>query len=393
MLVPNYPFISQEEVDKFGFLVSLWIHWGYRASKFRIPGIAALEPDDQVRIYERITSETFIHYVEGYSSQMNLDQGTWYMDVDTHWLGNGPSEEWHINMSTMDPSLYAYLTAIGQIDPDTTERPPEVDEILNWKPPDVPTDPIRIPENYWEIFPDPVTIIWPGPGSDPEDGSTDPDWINPPSAGSGGTAFACDNNSQFAQWGAGPYSRKPPSSGWADKCDTSDIGHITLVVAYRTGLSASVNSFPGQARSWTGPLDRRTHRAFLWLVGEMMDEGLPLFDASGYMCRPVVSFSGGKRVYSRTSWSNHAWGVALDINSEQFPWGRHYYQNGTWGAKLLKVANRAENELRTRNGKRVFKWGEHFGTPDPMHFQVCCHPADLATGLSLRSSGGGSTPI
>ena len=85
MLVPNYPFVSQEEVNKFGFLVSLWIHWSYRASKFRIPGIAALEPDDQVRIYERVTAETFIHYVEGYSSVMNLDQGTWYMDVDTNW--------------------------------------------------------------------------------------------------------------------------------------------------------------------------------------------------------------------------------------------------------------------------------------------------------------------
>ncbi len=382
MLVPTYPFVSPEEVNKFGFLVSLSIHWSYRASKFRIPGIAALEPDDQVRIYERVTAETFIHYVEGYSSVMNLDQGTWYMDVDTHWLGNGPSEEWHVSMSTMDPSLYAYLVAIGQIDADTTERPAAVDEILNWKPPDIPTDPIRIPDNYSEIFPDPVIIQYPDPPFDPEDGTASNDYIIPPAPGSGGTAFACGNAAQFAQWGSGPYSRQPPSSGW--KCDSSSIQKVTLAVAFDPGLSALVNTFPGQTKTVAVNIDRRAKFAFLKLADLFMDEGLDINHLSGYYCRPVVTFIGGKRVYSRNSWSNHAWGLAVDFNAPQFPYGRSASQAGSDGQKLIAVGIKAENRLRTGNGARIFKWGERFSRPDPMHFQVCCSPGDLATGVFLR---------
>ncbi len=382
MLVPNYPFISQAEVDKFGFLVSLWMHWAYRSSKFRIPGVAALEPDDQIRIYERITAETFIHYVEGYSSVMNLDAGTWYMDVDTHWLGNGPSEEWHISMSTMDPSLYAYLAAIGQIDPDTTDRPPEIDQILNWKPPDIPTDPIRIPENYWEIFPDPVIISYPPPNTDPEDGTAATGYLTPPGPSSGGTAFACGNAAQFAQWGAGPYSRQPPSSGW--KCNSSNIQKVTLAVAFDPGLPGTVNTFPGQFKTVSVNIDRRAKFAFLKLADLFMDEGLDINHLSGYYCRPVVTFIGGRRVYSRTSWSNHAWGLAVDFNAPQFPYGRHASAAGSDGQKLIAVGVKAENRIRTGNGARVFKWGERFSRPDPMHFQVCCSPQDLATGVFLR---------
>lgn len=382
MLVPNYPFISQAEVDKFGFLVSLWIHWAYRASKFRIPGIAALEPDDQVRIYERITAETFIHYVEGYSSVMNVDQGTWYMDVDTHWLGNGPSEEWHISMTTMDPSLYAYLVAIGQIDPDTTDRPPEVAEIIDWKPPDVPTDPIRIPDNYLEIFPDPIIIVYPDPPTDPEDGTADHGHISEPAPGSPGTAFACGNTAQFANWGAGPYSRQPPSSGW--RCNSSNITKATLAVTFRAGLPPEVNSFSGQTKNVSVNLDRRAKDAFLLLAKLFMDEGLDINNLSGYYCRPVVSFSGGQRVYSRTSWSNHAWGLAVDFNAPQFPYGRHASAAGADGQKLINIGVKAEGRIRTGNGARVFKWGERFSRPDPMHFQVCCAPSDLATGVFLR---------
>ncbi len=382
MLVPNYPFISQAEVDKFGFLVSLWMHWAYRSSKFRIPGIAALEPDDQVRIYERVTAESFIHYVEGYSSVMDMDNGTWYMDVDTHWLGNGPSEEWHINMTTMDPSLYAYLVAIGQIDSDITNRPPEVDEILNWQPPTIPTDPIRIPDNYWEIFPDPVVIVYPDPPFDPEDGTASHDHIIPPGPSTGGTAFACGNAAQFNQWGSGPYSRQPPSSGW--KCNSSHIAKVTLAVAFDPGLSALVNTFPGQTKTVSVNIDRRAKFAFLKLADLFMDEGLDINHLSGYYCRPVVTFINGQRVHSRTSWSNHAWGLAVDFNAPQFPYGRSASQAGADGARLIKVGVKAENNIRTGNGARVFKWGERFSRPDPMHFQVCCSPGDLATGIFLR---------
>jgi hypothetical protein len=60
MIVPDYPFggvgeeidpiAARAEVEKFAFLVSLWIHWSYRKGKVRIPANPALDVDDQIRI-------------------------------------------------------------------------------------------------------------------------------------------------------------------------------------------------------------------------------------------------------------------------------------------------------------------------------------------------------
>lgn len=382
MLVPNYPFISQAEVDKFGFLVSLWIHWSYRSSKFRIPGVAALEPDDQMRIYERITAETYIHYIEGYSSQMNMDTGEWFMDVDTHWLGNGPSEEWHVNMTTMDPSLYAFLASIGQIDLDTTDRPPEIDEILNWKPPEIPMDPIRIPADYWDIFPNPPGVVWSPPGVDPEDDESDEvqDWITEPGPGSAGSAFACANKGVFAHWGAGPTRSTPPAP-----CSPSQIIRVRL---------ASAGAYAGQTINQYAEMHRKAVPAFKAMAKIMKIHEYPMITASGYSCRGIVYYSGGVKRISTKTWSNHAWGLAVDVNSRQFPYGRHYYQTTSGlGNKLKAVADVVEGTIRCGNGQRVFKWGEWFGNPDPMHFQVCCTPSDLATGIFIVSGGGGQTPV
>ena len=380
MLVPNYPFISQEEVNKFGFLVSLWIHWSYRASKFRIPGVAALEPDDQIRIFERVTADTFIHYIQGYQSVMNMDSGTWYMDVDTHWLGNGPSEEWHVNMASMDPSLYAYLVAIGQIDDDNVaERPPEVDEIINWQPPEIPTDPIRIPDDWWDIYPDPISILWPEPGTDPEDGSASNEYVDPPSKSSGGSAYGCSNTTQFANWGSGPYHTKPPAAGFLDDCNRSNIVRVAL--AYK-------GQYTGQNVTQYVEIDRRAVPAFRALAALFEDYTLPMFTASGMACRAIRG--GGS--YNLCCWSNHAWGLAVDFNSAQFPYGKSYSANATWGTKLKQVADAAVGKIRCGNGQRVFTWGETFSTKDPMHFQVCCSPSDLATGIYLHSGGGVNQP-
>jgi hypothetical protein len=47
-----------------------------------------LDVDDQVRLIERSTSETFIHRIQGITTRMNLDDGTYIMDLQTHWLGS-----------------------------------------------------------------------------------------------------------------------------------------------------------------------------------------------------------------------------------------------------------------------------------------------------------------
>lgn len=50
----------------------------------------ALQVNDQVRIYERQTGETFVHYVRGVRTSMDLDAGTFMSTITSNWLG----EDW-----------------------------------------------------------------------------------------------------------------------------------------------------------------------------------------------------------------------------------------------------------------------------------------------------------
>lgn len=373
MLVPNYPFVSQEEVNKFGFLVSLWMHWAMRKSKFRIPGMPALEPDDQLRIYEKVTSETFVHYVEGVSSVMNMDSGSWVMDVDTHWLGDGPNSTWHVSMAEMDPALYAYLVGAGAINPDTSgEAPPEIEAILNWTPPEIPSDPIRVPED-WEInFPWPADVIWTPPNADPEDGSLPGDWITEPTAGSGGSGWGCGANTQFANWGSGPYRRDGTG-----KCDTSDWVTKTMVRKWHPDYGASSPySNPNQLETLQTVFDRRGLQAWKAAIAIFMDEDVYITHMSGAVCRTIKG---------STTWSNHAWGLAIDFNSDLYRWGRSITEyGGAQAAAFARACSRIESTVYCINGSRIFKWGEHFSKKDPMHLQICCAPADLATGITFK---------
>lgn len=47
-----------------------------------------LDVDDQIRIVERTTSETYIHRIIGMDTEMDLDEGTYTMSLQTHWLGS-----------------------------------------------------------------------------------------------------------------------------------------------------------------------------------------------------------------------------------------------------------------------------------------------------------------
>jgi hypothetical protein len=44
--------------------------------------------NDQIRVVERNTSETYIHYVRGVSSTMDLDTGSYVMNLSTNRLGD-----------------------------------------------------------------------------------------------------------------------------------------------------------------------------------------------------------------------------------------------------------------------------------------------------------------
>lgn len=332
MTVTNYPFLNQDEMDKFAYLTSLWMHWSIRNSSMRIPGIAAFEPDDQIRVYERVTSETFVHYITSVTSTMDLTQGTWYMDLDTHWLGEGPGESWLVNRDDAHPALIAWLEKMGYIiegddgveydltpPPYEGDYPREDDTVLD------PPEPTPLPE---PVVPDP-----PPP---------------PPGQASLGSAA-------WMNWYWGQLPETPSRS---DICSTQIVGTIgkwsisngVTVKSFMTNLYVS--------KVWAA-------------VGQLMAEGnIPLITCSSYSCRPVIRADG---TYSTTNWSNHAWGLALDINGWQPGWG---YGKGYLPNADSSWLGRNVGRIKV-GGERAVAWGGNWRTPDYMHFYIIVTPNQL----------------
>ena len=374
MLVPNYPFgtagnpQSKAEVEKFAFLVSLWIHWSYRRGRVRIPGYPALEPDDQIRMKERVTSDTYIHYIQGLSSQMDLKGGTWYMDLDTHWLGSGPDDTWIINAKDMHPALFAYLLDIGQIstevENDTSKWP---DSWFEYQPPTVPDDLKRLDGDLSTLFPLPPGVTWPSADFDFE--SDYDSYSEPPSGGGGGgggVVFLGSNKAMSTYWGPGPLTGSP---GTSPSCDSTKIKSYRFLRAYDGGPG---NTHINQTSNINISIDYRAWPAFAKLVEIICEEQWNVKQGGGYFCRGVYKDGG----YSTQTWSNHAWGTAVDFN-----WDDHPYGKASTSSVLTRIGRRAVDQIRTGNGKQVFVWGGNWSTPDPMHFQVTAIPSDLATGV------------
>jgi hypothetical protein len=400
MLVPDYPFGTADDpnaavaVAKFAYLVSLWIHWSYRTSSFRIPGMPAFEPDDQVRIYERTTSEVYVHYIQGLRSTMDLESGSWTMDIDTHWLGNGPDSTWLVNARTMHPALFAYLRAIGQI-PDEVENDESKwpDDWFLYEQP-VITEPYpRVDEDYGDLFPLPPGLEWPSNDIDWETGDGYPDYTVPPDStggdGSGGgtgnnrggTALNCSNTANWAYWpNAGPPNRAPGSNWSSGDCNQSHLIWINFWTA---------SSHASQTETIRLKVDERGYAAWLALRVLVSRHNYKVNRSmtGSYSCRPVKLIGGG---YSTRNWSNHSWGLAIDINS-----GSGFNPHGTRatvGSTIYKIGIEAESLIRTKVGNhRVFKWGNFWSTPDPMHFQICATPQQIAGGVILMGSASGGS--
>lgn len=99
-------------------------------------------------------------------------------------------------------------------------------------------------------------------------------------------------------------------------------------------------------------------------------------DTGAYNCRKKVGSTG---------WSIHSLKIALDINWQSNPYGRRLVTN------FPAPMRAAIKSIRTNNGKQVWEWGGDWdGNKDAMHWQICCSPRDLATGINLQTLPGAS---
>lgn len=88
----------------------------YRRANLTIPGNPAIQIDDQIRIFERVTAETYFHYVIGVTSELDMDEGTWTYQLETHWLGEDRDQAWVLDVTQLDGATQQYLNLHGGID-------------------------------------------------------------------------------------------------------------------------------------------------------------------------------------------------------------------------------------------------------------------------------------
>ncbi len=110
------------EAQLAGDLIALRQLMSYRQDTLQIPAHPGIQVDDQVRIFERVTGEGYLHYVRGVSSSNDLESGVYTYDLDTNWLGEDPFNLWIFHGTDLSAELQAYLTAT-QILPDAAQQP------------------------------------------------------------------------------------------------------------------------------------------------------------------------------------------------------------------------------------------------------------------------------
>lgn len=90
----NGHFTNVDEQRLMAELIALHIWFKERQGNLTIVANPAIQINDQVRIYERQTSESFIHYVRGIHTNHDLDSGKYTMQITTNWLGD--TDNWAI---------------------------------------------------------------------------------------------------------------------------------------------------------------------------------------------------------------------------------------------------------------------------------------------------------
>lgn len=105
-------FSSIEECRRMADLINIRGMFTYRTNNIEIPGNPAIQIDDQVQIYERVTSETNRHYVRGLSCEWDLESGRYVYNLETNWLGDRPFQ-WISEY--LDAVTIRYLKLMGKI--------------------------------------------------------------------------------------------------------------------------------------------------------------------------------------------------------------------------------------------------------------------------------------
>lgn len=105
-------FASIDEAKVMADLIAVRQLFTYREDQIEIPANPAIQIDDQVRVFERVTSEGYYHYVKGIQSTLDLLTGQWTYTLQTHWLGDDPNSNWIFDSSTLSSVTRRYVDSL-----------------------------------------------------------------------------------------------------------------------------------------------------------------------------------------------------------------------------------------------------------------------------------------
>lgn len=108
-------FATKKECQIMADMIAVRQMFTYRTDKVTIAGYPGIQIDDQVRIYERVTNEGYLHYINGVDMEWDLESGRYTYSLDTHWLGDTPFSNWVIDPSKLTAVTRQFLKALGQI--------------------------------------------------------------------------------------------------------------------------------------------------------------------------------------------------------------------------------------------------------------------------------------
>lgn len=86
----NGLFTDEAEQKAMADLIAMHIWFARRVGNTTCVANPLIGIDDQVRIYERTTGETYVHYVSDVSTSHDLRSGSYTMQLGTYWLGGSP---------------------------------------------------------------------------------------------------------------------------------------------------------------------------------------------------------------------------------------------------------------------------------------------------------------
>lgn len=105
------------------------------------------------------------------------------------------------------------------------------------------------------------------------------------------------------------------------------------------------------------------------LDAKLREFNYPVNTLSSSRCSTVGNKPGGTPSF-------HSYGIALDLNGARNPHSSPLTTDMSMG-----MVNAIEG-IRTNSGAQAWFWGGHWNTPDTMHYQIHCSPADIATGIA-----------